>query len=502
MAFKQGFSSRVVRVFGFIRKELFSVFRQPRLLLTLVVGPFLILLIFGIGYRDNPSPFRTLLVLGSEDAQLAANGEDMSDAFGSGIAFEGTTTDPVAARQRLSNGDIDLLIVAPEEPLASIRAGERANFQVIHGEVDPVLRASIDLLAELSVDEINRRVLAGVVDAAQTGSQDAESGLAALQEGSSELVTAIEEGDRASADREIEELREQIALVEQETRASDSLYTSVAAVLGAGGGLVLADLDEALDEAGSEDEETAMTAAREIDASVGELELQLDEAQDLDPDLLVSPFGVEVTQINNVSSQPGIFYSPGTLVVLVQHLAVTFAALSLVRERQLGLTNVFRASPLSPGEAIAGKYLGFGGIALVVAAALTAAMLAFGIQFRGSYLVYALVVVLFILASLGLGFLLSGVSKTDTQAVQYSMIALLLTIFFTGFVLPLEQLATPVQVVSYLIPATYGIQALHDVVFRGVGPDSVILGGLALYGVAVAAAAWFVVRRDVTLVRT
>lgn len=500
MANKQGFKSRLIRVFGFIRKELVSVWRQPRLLLTLVVGPFLIVLVFGLGYRENPHPFRTLLVIGTEEAQLAANSEDLSDAFGSGIDFEGTTTDGVDARQRLRHGDIDLLIVAPEDPLASLRAGERANFEVIHGEVDPVLRASIGLLAQLAVDEVNRRVLAGVVDVAQDESEDAEGNLAALQEGSSRLVTALEEGDRAAADAEITRLREEVAAANQGSAAQNSLFANVAAVLGAGGGLLLSDLDLALDEASSDDEETAVAAAREFEASVGEIEQQLSEARGLDSDLLVSPFGVEVTQVNEVSSEPGIFYSPGTLALLVQHLAVTFAALSLVRERQLGLTNVFRASPLTPGEAIAGKYLGFGLIALVVSAGLTGAMHLFGIQFRGSYLIYVLVVTLLILASLGLGFLLSGISQTDSQAVQYSMMALLLSIFFTGFVLPLEQLAVPVQTVSYLIPATYGIQALHNVVFRGLVPEPLILGGLVLYAVVMAAAAWFVVRRDVTLV--
>lgn len=501
MANKQGFRSGLVRVLGFVRKELFSVIRQPRLLLTLVVAPFLIVLIFGLGYREDPRPFRTLLVLGSEDADLGDNGEDLSEVFGKGIDFQGTTTDGVAARQRLSQDDIDLLIVAPEEPLQALTAGERAKFQVIHGEVDPVLRASISLLAELSVDKLNRRVLAGVVDVAQQGSEDVETSLSDIQDGASRLVAALESGDRAAATEEIENLRSQISAVEEGNEGPDSLYTSVAAVLGAGTGLGIADLDESLDRAGSQDQDVALAAAREIDASVGQLGEQMSGTQELDPDLLVSPFGVEVTQINNVSSVPGVFYSPGTLVVLLQHLAVTFAALSLVRERQLGLTNVFRASPLSPGEAIAGKYLGFGGISVVVAAALTGAMLLFGVALKGSFLVYTLVVVLLILASLGVGFLLSAVSTTDSQAVQYSMMALLLSIFFTGFVLPLEQLAVPVQVISYLIPATYGIRALHDVVFRGLVPAAPILGGLFLFAVAAGVAAWFVMRRDVKLLR-
>jgi ABC-2 type transport system permease protein len=501
MANKQGLASRLVRALGFTHKELFSVLRQPRLLLTLVVGPFLILLIFGLGYRENPAPFRTLLVVTSEEAQLAANGGDLSEALGRRIDLQGTTTDLNAARQRMEDGEVDVLIVAPAEPLASIRAGEQANFQVIHREVDPVLRGSIRLLARLSVDEINRRVLAEVVDVAQTESEDAESGLATLQEASAQLAAALEEGDRTAADREIEQIREQVALAEADTRSSSTLFASVAAILGAGGGPLLADFDDALSDAGSEDEETALAAAREIEASVGNVEQQLREARNVDPGLLVSPFGVEVTQFDDVSPEPGLFYSPGTLVLLVQHLAVTFAALSLVRERQLGLIDVFRASPLSPAEAIAGKYLGFGAIAFVVAAGLTGAMLAFGISLRGSYLMYAGGLGLIILASLGLGFIISGVSKTDSQAVQYSMMVLLVSIFFTGFVLPLEQLATPVQVVSYLIPATYGIQGLHDIVFRGAIPDPLILAGLAVYAAAMAIGAWFVLRRDVTLVR-
>jgi ABC-2 type transport system permease protein len=276
----------------------------------------------------------------------------------------------------------------------------------------------------------------------------------------------------------------------------------VARALGTTDEQVFTHLRETLETAESEDSDAALEGARELEATLEQLEAQVTRARDLDPDLLVSPFGVRVMQLNDVPRAPGIFYSPGTLALLVQHLALTFAALSLVRERELGLTEVFRVSPLGTTETLAGKYLGFGAIALVVSAALTGAMLLFGVRIRGSMLMYVLVVLLLIVASLGLGFLLSGASKTDSQAVQYSMIALLLSIFFTGFVLPLDQLAAPVQAVSYLIPATYGIRAFHDIFFRGASPDPLVLGGLALYAVALAAGAWWVVKREVASVKT
>ncbi len=45
----------IIRSSSFFRKEIFEILRQPRLVATLVLGPFLILFIFGIGYRDQSS---------------------------------------------------------------------------------------------------------------------------------------------------------------------------------------------------------------------------------------------------------------------------------------------------------------------------------------------------------------------------------------------------------------------------------------------------------------
>jgi ABC-2 type transport system permease protein len=373
---------------------------------------------------------------------------------------------------------------------------------VIHGEVDPVVRSSIELLARLSVDEINRRVLSGVVTTAQSESEDVDEPVAALRETTSALVAALETGDRSGADEEIDQLRADLDATERRTASADSLYRSVGESLGFDEEQVFGQIEESLEASESTDQEEALAAARELEESVSQLEASLTRAQQLDANLLVAPFGADVVQVNDVSMEPGIYYSPGTIALLIQHLALTFAALSLVRDRQLGLTEVFRVSPLASGEALTGKYLGFASIGTLVAAALTGAMMLFGVTVRGSWLVYAGVLLLVIVASLGLGFVLSGVSKTDSQAVQYSMLVLLVSIFFTGFVLPLDQLAAPVRVISYMIPATYGIQALQDLVFRGTGVDPVIVGGLAAYAFALMVGAWFVVRRDVVSVRS
>lgn len=499
MVARQGLSARLIRVYGFFRKEISSVLRQPRLLLTLIVAPFLILLIFGLGYRQSPPAFRTLLVLANNEAELVDE-QNLGEAFAESIEVVGTSTDPDEARRQLAEGDVDLLIIAPEDPLATIDDGERANFTVVHGEVDPVLRSSIALVAESSVAEINRRVISDVVGTAQSESEDLESVLATMQESASVLVSALESGDREAAVATNEQIRGDLQLLETRSRLTDILLLSGAGSAIADDARHISSLEEGLDQAQADDPETALEGARNFETAVGELRDQIGSAQTIDADVLVSPFAVEVEQVNEVPWRVSLFYAPATIVVLIQHLTLTFAALSLVRERQLGLTEVFRASPLGSGEAVAGKYLGFGAISLTVAAGLTAAMLGFGVSVSGSWTSYLVVMALLVLASLGLGFVLSGLSKTDSQAVQFAMIALLLTIFFTGFVLPLDQLAGPVQIVSYLIPATYGIEAFHDIIFRGVAANPWIIAGLAAYALVTAVGAWFVVRRDVASV--
>lgn len=493
MSVKQGLVANFVRTGGFVRKELRSVLRQPRLIMSLVVGPFLILLLFGFGYTEESDPFRTLLVLESDDAGLATDIEELGDAFGSSIDLVGTTTDQEVGFDRLERKEVDLLIVAPTDALETIESGEQAEFSVIHEQVDPIIRQSIGLLATLSVDEVNRQVLAAIVGEAQEDAEAVEAPASGLATTAGSLVQALESDDDQAARAFRAELQEQLASVEGST--SDALLGRVAETLGiAAGGLVgevLLELDST-----DPDNADALESARSVESRLIEFESQLEQAQELDPQLLVSPFDVSVKTLNAFPSEPAVFYSPGVLMLLVQHLAVTFAALSLVRERQLGATEIFRVSPLSISEFLTGKYVAFVLIVGAVSVALTGLMLAFGVPIAAGWL-YPVTVMLVLLASLGLGFVISAASQTDSQAIQYAMLVLLVSIFFTGFIIPLDRLLPPVQVVSFLLPATFGITAVHDIVFRGSVPDPEILAGLAGYVVVMSILAWFFARRDV-----
>ena len=75
----------LTRSLAFLRKELISVWRQPRLIVTLVLGPFLILFLFGLGYQEMPEPFRTVVVIDESGSAIGVDAAKLDEAFGEGI---------------------------------------------------------------------------------------------------------------------------------------------------------------------------------------------------------------------------------------------------------------------------------------------------------------------------------------------------------------------------------------------------------------------------------
>ena len=148
-------------------------------------------------------------------------------------------------------------------------------------------------------------------------------------------------------------------------------------------------------------------------------------------------------EVENVApSQPGVvqFFGTAVLALILQHMAATLVALSVVRERTTGLFELFRVSPITTAEMIVGKLLAFGLFASAIAIAdAAAARRAFGVPMLGDPALLAGIVGLLVLASLGLGLLIAAVSDSERQAVQLSLLLLLGSVFFSGFVLAIDR---------------------------------------------------------------
>ena len=221
----------------------------------------------------------------------------------------------------------------------------------------------------------------------------------------------------------------------------------------------------------------------------------LTEFSGLDSRVLARPFAGTIEQLSPVTFGPIDFYVPGVISLLLQHIAITLAALSIVRERVGGAIELFRAAPVTSFQTLLGKTISFMIFGGLLAAVLTIlVILLLHVPMLGSWVWYAVVILALLYTSLGMGFAISSISETDSQAVQYSMIVLLASIFFSGFFIALHNLLTGVHIVSWLLPATYGTAMLQDVMLRGRPPEALLLVGLILFGVLLYTFAWWRLR--------
>jgi ABC-2 type transport system permease protein len=178
------------------------------------------------------------------------------------------------------------------------------------------------------------------------------------------------------------------------------------------------------------------------------------------------------------------FYAPSVLALILQHIAITLGALSIVREKERGTLEMFRVAPVSSSSVILGKYLGYAVFLALLAGALVILLVLLGTPLQGDIGQLSGLLFLLIIASLGIGFLISCISNSDSTAVQLSMLMLLISIFFSGFFLPLENFAPAMQTFTLLVPLTHGIQALQEIMLKGNPPH--LINWIMLAAIAVA----------------
>ncbi len=517
-----------IRLSAFLLKEMLEIARQPLLLVTLVLGPFLILLFFGIGFRNEPQALRTLFVVSDENSTVAQEVEQYGTTLGKQLIYQGITTSKADALLRLERGEVDLVVTVPEAPFARIRHNQQAVFGLYHRELNPIQAGYVGTFGRVYVDEVNRRVLQYITQVGQLDAGKIEVALTTVRDNIQQLQQALENCAQAVSEAgsgddcdttTVEQLTNDLdrSVDEMHLELGDKASVSDSAqrwLQGDTGGNVHKDLQPALNrlvrntnkitdiQTAQQQADDYLERAKNLTQLEGDLSIiqtRLDEFAGIDPWVLVSPFRSEITSVAAISPNVTDYYAPAVIVMLLQHLTVTFAALSLVRERQLGSIELFTVAPISALETLLGKYLSY----LIFGSALAAILLGLlilGMQVPiiGSWGGVAVTILALVFTSLGIGFVISLISSTDTQAVQYAMLVLLTSVFFSGFILELNTLWEPVRAVSWLLPVTYGIVSLRDIMLRGYPLDWALMAQLAGLGLLLFGLSWWLLRRSMT----
>ncbi len=502
-------SSFFIRSSSFLRKELVEVLRQPRLILTLVLGPFLIMLLFGLGFSTKARPVRTVFVV-QKDSAFAKEVRSFSQHLGPTIIDQGVTFDEQDALNRLAQSKVDLVIVAPENPMNTIQNNEQAVFHVYHNEIDPTQASYIDFVGRLYVDALNSHVLKSITAQGQGEASSLQPNLKKAEANASDLRKAMQAGDLTAIQANRNQLVTNLSLIQAISVTSLGVIQNVENTFGlppdnSNTGVahdivqVLKELDQSSSQLSAADLQQVtpdqIQQVSKVEDQLQRLDDLMTKFQDIKPDILISPFRSQTESISGVSLSPTDFYTPAVIVLLLQHLSVTFAALSIVRERRSGAMELFKVSPISAFETLLGKYLSYLLFGVFLAAILSGLVVGvLKVPMLGSWLDYTAVIMILLFTALGAGFLISLISQTDTQAVQNSMLLLLGSIFFSGFLLDLRLMAEPIRAVSWALPATYGIRMLQDVMLRGHTYEFRLMLGISGIGLALFIINWIVMR--------
>ena len=393
-----GLISLFVRLLALVGKELVEAIRRPGAIVSLILGPFLIMAVFGFGYSGERRPLETMVVIPPESG-LPTDQAEYQELAGGGMHIVGVVPDRAAADAGLAAGTLDVAIVAPDDPEAEFRAGRQSIFQVVINVVDPVAYNYAGFLANNLSSEVNRAIL----------KQAAERG-----EGVASDAGLIETGSTP------------LAVVAEPTRA---------------------------------------------------------EVRNLAP----------VT--------PGVvaFYAPAVLALIIQHLAVTLVALSMVKERTSGIMEMYRVAPVNAWEILAGKlfaYLFIGGVIAILTLGLM--RVGFNVPMLGDPVLLFVMIVLVLVASLGLGLAIAVISDSERQAVQLSLLVLLASVFFSGFVLSIDEFNMAVRSMAHVLPVTHGIRLIQDIMLRGSITQLWQVGMLGLIAGLMLVFSWIGLRRGMT----
>ncbi len=201
-----------------------------------------------------------------------------------------------------------------------------------------------------------------------------------------------------------------------------------------------------------------------------------DMAENLPPNVrqeftsAMTPWDVQPHLLYNPKSRFIDYVLPGIIGLILQLVTVTLMACTIAREREAGTLYQLMVTSLRRSEIVLGKIIPYLAISsIIVLLIVLLAAYHFDVQLHGLPIL-ALVCLLFLICSLGLGLLISAFSRTQTQAIQFSVFFLLPVFVLSGAFAPLTQLPKFIQGVAEIFPLTHFCRAFRLVNLYHAGP--------------------------------
>jgi len=183
-----------------------------------------------------------------------------------------------------------------------------------------------------------------------------------------------------------------------------------------------------------------------------------------------TPVDIRARAWYNPTLQNVNFIVPGVIAIILIFVTTFQAVTVIVRERERGTMEQLVVTPVTGLELILGKVIPLVALGYIqITVTLLLASVWFHMPIKGSLVLLYVLSLAFFFSTLGVGALISAVSKTFQQAAQMTQLVLLPSILLSGFIFPRESLPTALQVVGALFPLTYFVTIIRGILIKGVG---------------------------------
>jgi ABC-2 type transport system permease protein len=198
--------------------------------------------------------------------------------------------------------------------------------------------------------------------------------------------------------------------------------------------------------------------------------------------------GAQVRVVYNPTLRAVNTMVPALLAFILLMSTQNLMSQAIVKERERGTLEQLFVTPIGRTDYLLGKLLPYAGLgAIQVAITFAVGVLWFDVPFNGSLVVIAVGLFLFMLSALGLGMIVSLMSRTRQQAQQSSMFLQMPTMMLSGFMFPIAAFPQWLYLLTFLIPLRYMLEILRSNFIKGSDFQSLWpqFAAMALFSIAI-----------------
>ena len=183
--------------------------------------------------------------------------------------------------------------------------------------------------------------------------------------------------------------------------------------------------------------------------------------------------GIQLAQqvLYNPDMKSSHFFVPGLIAVTLMMISALLTSITIAREKETGTMEQLLTAPIRPLQIILGKVIPYIGLGVIDGAlVLVLGVVIFGVPFNGDVFLLVLFGVIYIIAALALGVLISTIAQSQQVAMMIAMVVTVLpSVMLSGFIFEIKNMPPILQYLTHIIPARYFLLIIRGIMLKGSG---------------------------------